>query len=178
MSILFYNELKRLVENGYIEGVDPKNIGPASIDLTLAGDVLVEDDSRPYIVRLYKKEVPNMVRIQHDGRFQLYPGDFALMKTREVFHLPNDVAGLLRLKSTPGRAGVDHAETGWLDPGFNAAPATLQVKNNLRHHTHEYEVGMPFVQAVFWRGTVVPDGASYAARGSYNKNLEVAQIGR
>ena len=178
MSILFYEELKRMVEYGHIEGVDPANIGPSSIDLTLGSDVLVEDDARPTVVRLYEKEAPNMVQLRHDGVFQIYPGGFALMKTQEIFHLPNDIAGILRLKSTPGRAGVDHAETGWLDPGFHGAPATLQIKNNTQYHVHEYKVGMPLIQAVFWRGAVVPHEVSYAVRGSYNKNLEVAQIGK
>jgi len=100
--ILTHNELTKLVRDGAIEGVTPNQINGASIDLTL-GDVFWLED-RPataHPVCLGRKEVPLMREVT--GELHLLPGEFCLAQTREVFHLPDDVAAHYMLKSSLAR---------------------------------------------------------------------------
>lgn len=175
--MLTYNQLVKLVEDGHILGVDKQYINAASIDLHLSDSFLVEDTQRPKVVDLAAKEGPPMVEAkQADGcSVVLYPGNVVLAKTIEEFNLPDDVAGLFLLRSTPGRAFLEHMHSGWADPGFHGAPLTLQLKNCLQHSCIKLTPGLRIGQMVFFRGEEVPADASYAVRGNYNQNKDIAQ---
>lgn len=166
--ILTHNELTKLVNDGAIEGVKPEQINGASIDLTL-GDVFWLED-RPataHPVRLGKKEVPLMREVT--GGLHLLPGEFCLAQTREVFHLPDDIAAHYMLKSSLARAGLQHLFAGFADPTWNGSVLTLEYVNQLRHHSLVLEPGMKCGQMVFFRGTSpVPAEHSYARVGQYN----------
>ena len=175
--MLTYNQLLKLVEDGHIIGVDKQFINAASIDLHLADGFLLEDARRPKTVDLATKDGPPMREAQpnKDGSLVLHPGEVVLAKTVEEFNLPDDVAGLFLLRSTPGRAFLDHMHTGWADPGFHGAPLTLQLKNCLQHSCIKIAPGLRIGQMVFFKGEEVPADASYAVRGNYNQNKDIAQ---
>lgn len=103
----------------------------------------------------------------------LRPGDFALAHTREIFHLPDNLAIEYKLKSSLARAGLGHLLAGWGDPGWHGAALTLELVNHLQVHDLILRPGMPIGQVVFWRGRSVPAHASYAARGQYNGDTTV-----
>ena len=173
MSILTYNELLELVDAGYIENVQPGQINGASIDLTLGDEFCREawGEGIGHVVDLSKKQAPGMV-FQKGGSVTLAPGEFCLAATREVFHLPDDVAGHYMLKSSLARAGLQHLFAGFADPTWNNSVLTLEFKNDLRHHSLKLTAGMKCGQMVFFRGSSpVPHEHSYAVRGQYNKNL-------
>ena len=170
MSLLTYNALREFVDNGHLRNVEERHINPASIDVRLADDFMIENASRPGIVDLSEKRAPNMVRAHSDeGTITLHPGEVMLASTIEYFDMPNDVAGLFVLKSTPSRAFLTNMHSGWIDPGFNGSPLTMQLKNTLQYSCLRLKAGMPIGQIVFWRGEDVPAELSYAARGSYNQ---------
>lgn len=132
MSLLTHNELAELVDDGCIEGVKPEHINGASIDLTL-GDTFWLESPMGGGVDLAAKESPEMLEVR-GAPLILEPGQFCLAETREVFHLPNDVAGHFMLKSSLARAGLQHLFAGWADPTWNSSVLTLEYYNSLQYH--------------------------------------------
>ena len=170
MSLLTHDELIVLVEEGVIQNCDPSQVNAASIDITLGNVVWSEGRSRfNDLIDLAKKETPLMLSWDiSDSSFDLSPGEFILASSREVFNLPNNIAAEYKLKSSLARAGLDHLNAGWADPGWHGSVLTLELKNVLQRHTLRIRPGMKIGQMVFFRGESVPDHASYAVRGSYN----------
>lgn len=171
--ILTHNELTALVNSGAIEGVKPEQINGASIDLTLGDVFWVEDYPFEHreLVHLGDKETPMM--LQSSGKLILKPGQFCLAQTREVFHLPDNVAAHYMLKSSLARAGLQHLFAGFADPTWNGSVLTLEYVNQLRHHSLVLEPGMKCGQMVFFRGTSpVPPEHSYAVKGQYNNDTK------
>lgn len=170
MSLLTHDELIVLVEEGVIQNCDPSQVNAASIDITLGNVVWSEGRSRfNDLIDLAKKETPLMLSWDiSDSSFDLSPGEFILASSREVFHLPNNIAAEYKLNSSLARAGLDHLNAGWADPGWHDSVLTLELKNVLQRHTLRLRPGMKIGQMVFFRGETVPDHASYAVRGSYN----------
>jgi len=175
MSLMTYNKLVDLVNNGWLENADPELINGASIDVRLGNMFLLETRAGSGVskyVDLDSKETPRMHRIALDGdeteTMHLHPGQFVLAETTEVFHLPNHVACEFKLKSSAARAGLNHSLAGWGDPGFNGATLTLELQNALESNTLLLRPGMKIGQVVFWEGEPVPTDHSYATKGRYN----------
>lgn len=171
MSLITHTELIELVEQGVIEGVEAKRINAASIDVTL-GAVLWFESEHGYLVDLADKQAPNLCRHEIGNGYALAPGEFVLAQTHERFNLPDDIAAEFRLKSSGARSGLDQALAVWCDPGWNGSVLTLELKNNLSHHSLLLRKGMPIGQMIFWRGAAVSESASYARRGRYNGDSE------
>lgn len=77
-------------------------INPASIDLKLGPEVVNLETDRGFgIVQLC-----------------IRPGDAYLASTLEYIKMPTNCAGVLYLKSSLARQGLDHALAGFVDPGF------------------------------------------------------------
>ena len=170
--LITYNGLIDLVKNGVIEGVEPERINAASVDVCL-GDVLWIESERGHIVDLAEKDAPHMTSYRlSESCYPMAPGEFVLGSTREVFHLPDDIACEFKLKSSLARSGLQHAVAGWADPGFHNSVLTLELSNCLRHHPLMLRAGMPIGQLVFFRGESVPNQASYAHRGQYCNDRE------
>ncbi|MBW2979221.1 dCTP deaminase [Candidatus Woesearchaeota archaeon] len=96
-----------------------KNIGPASIDLTL--------DNK---FRIFKKERKTTLSEKTDCKafskkvvskeLVLHPGDFALGITREKISLPENICGFLTGRSRFARLGlVVHSTAAFVHPGIN-----------------------------------------------------------
>ena len=167
--LLTYPTLRDLVRTGVLENVDENNINAASIDIRL-GDSLLVESGRPGIVDLAEREIPDMVPLPEDasGAWRLRPGQFCLVNSHEIFHLPNDLAAEFKLRSSVARAGLDHALAGWADPGWHNATLTMELRNVSQNHVVLLRPGMRIGQMVFWRGEPVPQSRSYATRGRYN----------
>lgn len=89
-------------------------INPASVDLRI---------STTEVITLQGAEHRNPERIV------LNPGDAILVCTVEYIKMPKDCAGVVYLKSSLAREGLDHALAGFVDPGFEGN-LTLEL------HTH------------------------------------------
>jgi len=174
--ILTHNELVALVESGAIEGVKPEHINGASIDITMGGTFYYEavPSSTRKTIRLANKEAPQMTRevISH---LPLAPGMWCLAETQHIFHLPDDVAAIYVLKSSMARAGLNHLNAGYCDPGWHGSALTMEFHNVLRRHSLVLHPGDKCGQMYFFRGEVVPELASYAVRGQYNGSQGVQQ---
>lgn len=173
--LLSYHELHELIKSGIIDA-NPENVNGASIDLTLANQILVETDSLQRFVSLKDKQTPLMEAIEiNENGFALMPGDFILASTNEIFHLPNDIAAEFKLKSSVARAGLNHCLAGFADPGWNNSRLTLELKNELKYHTLLLKVGMKIGQMIFYRVKPVPEQHSYSIKGRYNNTLMVTE---
>jgi len=170
MSLLTYNHLVKLVEDGVIENADPDNINGASIDVRL-GDVMRKERPVQRGVNLSLGECIDMRPVSpspRTGLWTLSPGDFALFETHERFNLPDDIAIEFKLRSSMARNGLDHALAGWGDPGWHSSTLTLELQNNAKYHWLRLAPGTRIGQIVFWRGDAVPETASYRTKGRYN----------
>ncbi len=129
MATLSREEIIKKIREGKIkiEPFDEKNVGPASIDLTLGEDF-----------RIYKKS--NSLEIKEDtdymayteprkGSITLNPGDFAIGVTKEKVSLPENLCGELSGRSRFARLGIlVHATASLVQPGINNHQV-LEIKN-------------------------------------------------
>lgn len=129
--------------DGGITPFDPDSINPASIDLRL-GDT---------IVRLHKD-----LKIKAEI-FTIQPGEAILATTLEYIKMPNDAAGVVYLKSSLARQGLDHALAGWIDPGFEGE-LTMELH---AHRSIMLYAGQRVVQLVLMK-TLGPVAKPYAGR--------------
>jgi len=177
MSLLTYTELCELVERGVIQNAEMSQVNAASIDIRL-GESMMMESVAIYRVDITDKQSPVMHSVPPwEGKWVLPPGYFALANTMEVFNLPSDIAGEYKLKSSLARSGLQHLLAGWCDPGWHGSTLTLELTNVLKHHALILRPGMKIGQMVFWRGSPVPEHASYAARGRYNRQT-AAQVSK
>lgn len=171
MSLLSYNELVELVEQGVIDA-PIENINGSSIDITLHHTLLAEAQ-RPTVINLAARD--NMhTRIKAiDCEYPLQPGEFILASSAEVFNLPRNISAEYKLKSTMARNGLEHLNAGWCDAGWNNSRLTLELKNMTRYHTILLTPGMKIGQMVFFRHPPVPANKHYGVMGQYNNQSTV-----
>lgn len=130
-------------KNIKITPFSPRNIGPASYDLTLGNEfrffkktdnVQKIDESADY------KKITTKVKA--DKGIIIRPGEFVLGITKEKISLPQDIAGWLQGRSRFARLGLTiHITASFLHPGianrqvleiFNAGPDPLLLKPNTK----------------------------------------------
>jgi deoxycytidine triphosphate deaminase len=172
MSILTHDELHAIVASGFVRGVPLAHIGAASIDLTLGSMLWVEalPSRGPNRVDLMADDTPDLepVDMLKRGYYDLQPGQFCLAASCESFHLPDDLAGQVSLRSSLARSGLTHNMAGFVDPGFCGSVITLELVNVLRFRDLRLRPGLKIAQVAFFRGLPVPRHASYATKGRYN----------
>lgn len=167
--LLAYTELVELVRAGVITNVSPEAINGTSIDVRLGNKFLIEKPfARAHTIDLAEREGPTME--DRWGSYTLAPQEFVLANTDNEFNLPDDISAQFALKSSIARAGLEHLNAGWIDPGFNGSTLTLELKNMLRYHHIALRQGMYIGQIKFFRHEAVPAEFSYAARGRYNND--------
>lgn len=178
--LLSYNQLITLVDQGFLQNVDPDCINASSIDVRLGGTLLIErvrlpEDGKEDItlrrISLAKRDPIKTVEwdFERDGNYILYPGEFILGHTMEIFNLPDNVSALYRTKSSMARVGLDVLNAGWCDPGFHNSAFTLALKNEARHHEIVLTKGVRIGQIIFFEHDSVPAHKSYATVGTYNR---------
>lgn len=105
------------------------------------------------------------------------PGAFLLGCTEEVFHLPDDIVGMVVGKSGVARAGLMVECAGLIDPGFHGQ-ITLELANLLPvNGAIELRRGMAIAQVMFMR-TDRMVGVPYGAEvlGSHYQGQEGVRI--
>ncbi|MCK5023053.1 MAG: dCTP deaminase [Candidatus Aenigmarchaeota archaeon] len=117
--------IRELMEAGklVIDPIEDKQIQPASIDLKIADEILIVKGSE-----INFGEEPEYERIKQDV-ITLPPKTHVLVRTSERIELPNDVGGIMKLRSSLSRVGVILNNAGWVDPGFKGT-LTLSVFNS------------------------------------------------
>lgn len=140
-------------------GFDPARLQPASLELTLAPDVLIErtayrrdkHGTRHQATGWHEATVCLPQCVDEHSMF-LQPGDFWLASTVEKVHIPTDLVAQVNGKSSLGRLGLTiHQTAGFIDPGFRGT-VTLEL-GNISRRAIRLTVGMPICQLVFYRMT-------------------------
>lgn len=182
-SLLSYNELQLLIDDGVITKAKPAHVNSASIDIQLGKTILIErPDPKLYRngayrrVSLKNREQLNMIPwdLEREGPYTMSPGEFILAHSVEVFHLPNNISAEYKLKSSMARIGLDHLNAGWCDAGWHGSVLTLELKNQTRSHEIVLESGILIGQVIFFLHNEVPSGKDYSARGRYNNDKSVS----
>ena len=155
MSSLVDHQIRQLCRDmGLVEPFDPELINPASIDITLGPDILVENDHGDF----------TPISIQ-DNDFYMPPGAFVLAATAEWVRVPNNLEAVFQLKSSRGREGYEHALAGYIDPGFHGR-VTLELSNLRRFKELPLRAGMRIGQLRFAKIDAIPM-RPYSVTGRY-----------
>ena len=165
--ILPDTEIRHLCEEyDMVVGWDTDLLNPASLDVRLGPDLLIEahdtPEMRPHSIRHTTPDYP----------FLLSPGHFVLGHTVELFNIPDDICARFMLKSSRAREGLEHLLAGFADPGFHSSSMTLELTNARRLHPVRLWNGMRVGQMVFELMAAAPS-RSYAQSGRYNKQASV-----
>ena len=183
MRLLSYNQLMLLIDDGVITHAKPEHVNSTSIDIQLGRKLLIErTEPQKYLegnlrrVTLKNREALHMIEwdLIHDGPYIMYPGEFILAHSEEIFHLPNNISAKYVLKSSMARIGLEHLNAGWCDAGWHGSALTLELKNMTRHHEIVIQAGDLIGQMTFYLHDEVPSDKSYAVRGRYNNDKSVS----
>lgn len=145
MHVLIDTDLHRKKEQ-LADPFDPANVNPASLDLRLGNQIRVPDPVWKHLSEDALRCLMQNGAIDHIPRWTppftfesrwLMPGDFVLCHSLEHTTLSIDEIGLLFLKSSAGRIGLEHSHAGFGDPSFagqwtwelsNIAPWPIELK--------------------------------------------------
>lgn len=159
MTILPDIEIMTLVRRSLVSPFDVDLLNPASLDVRLGSNLLIELPSTtelvPYSIAECSKEKPYM----------LQPHEFVLAETLEEFKLPDCIAGQLALKSSRAREGIEHLLAGYIDPGYQGR-LTLELQNARCLHPVPIWPGMRIAQVVFHKLSMLP-AKDYSMTGRY-----------
>ena len=132
--VLSDTTIRKRVQDGSLV-IDPlllQNIQPASVDVHLAPSLRVFRKPEPgecLDIKTNNDHLLSETTIPTDGPFLLLPATFALARTTERVHIPDDLVAQLDGKSSLGRLALFvHATAGYLDPGFRGT-ITLELTN-------------------------------------------------
>lgn len=160
--ILVDKQIRELIEQtDCIAPFDPDLLNPASLDVLLGDEILIEDCSGWHRVSI------------KDSQYVLNPNEFILACTKETFCLPNNISCEFRLKSSRAREGLGHALAVWIDPGFSDSVLTLELKNYSRYRSITLFPEMKIGQLIFHSHE--PCQISYQQTGRYNGDRSVQQ---
>lgn len=183
--LISHDEIEELLEMEVVEYSDPSLINSASLDIRLGLEILVErplptwtpNDEKLGLrrVSLKNRDPLHMIRwnLKDQGPFILYPGEFILAHSFEIFHLPNYLSAQYALKSSMARIGLEHLNAGWCDAGWYGSALTLELKNITRYHEIVLEYKDKIGQMIFFKHKTVKEEHSYASRGRYNGDKTV-----
>ena len=108
----FTQRFSRKKEHIEITPLEENQIRPASIDLTLGGDLLI-----PKVKEFFNFKEELEYDKSHVRNF-LHPDQFTLATTREYIKLSNQYCGFIVGRSSIGRASLTIENAGFIDPGF------------------------------------------------------------
>jgi dCTP deaminase len=119
---------KWLLEAGGLKPYDMECVNPASVDLRWSGRYRRALDTGVW---------SEVYKMQDHEHLVIRPGELVLMDTLETICMPSNCCGMITLKSSIGRMGLEHMHAGFFDPGFHgtgtlemygAAPWPIKIK--------------------------------------------------
>ena len=167
MSVLADWEIRSLCQaSQMVWPFDEKLLNPASLDVRLGPNLMIEVRDQPELMRI------DISERTEDDPYLLLPGEVCLAETIEQFDLPDDVSAEFVLKSSRARDFYGHMLAGWCDPGWHGSKLTLELKNERRYHPLPLYPNLKIGQMVFFRMSAIPL-KSYALTGHYNNHDSV-----
>jgi dCTP deaminase len=167
VAVLSDVDIHALVRQGLVTPFEAELVNPASLDVRLGENLLVES---PLTYHLVHRSIAGHTQ---EEPFLLQPHEFVLAETLEEFRLPDSIAGQLALKSSRAREGIEHLLAGYVDPGY-AGRLTLELQNARSMHAVPLWPGMRIGQIVFHTLTMLPS-KDYSKTGRYYGDTAVQQ---
>jgi dCTP deaminase len=161
-------EIRRLCDAGMVTPFDPSLVNPASLDVRLGHQLLIESCQSPQLV-----PYPLDQHSEADP-YLLQPGQFVLAPTLETFNLPPTTAAQFVLKSSRAREGLEHLLAGYCDPGWSGSVLTMELHCSRQLHPVKLWPGMKIGQMVFHRMAATPE-RDYSLTGRYNNDQTVME---
>lgn len=183
--LLSYTQILDLMDAGVVTNANKALINSASLDIRLGPKVLIEhcsvdNEGRRSLKRVSLKDKQQLETreydLEKDGPLVLFPGEFILAHSVEIFNLPNTISCQYVEKSSMARIGLNHLSAGWCDAGWNGSVLTLELQNITRGHEIVLHYMDKIGQMKFYRHAEVPSDKSYAIRGRYNNNKSVSGV--
>ncbi len=165
-------QIRGLLSDGLVENGMPELVNPASLDVRLGPDLLVENPEAVSYDAPDRWKLVSLADCSEDSPWWLAPGRLVLGHTIEVFHLTSSVAGQFLLKSSRAREGYENALAGWCDPGWHGSALTVEIKNFSQYHALPLYPGLKIGQIVFH--SVDRPLSCYKSTGRYNQDRGVA----
>src|SRR5690606_10130865 len=153
---LNHSQIEALIEQGHMKQTDRECINPASLDVRLGREIMLEDAPASGTAIDYRKRQPltmTTYSLPDDGII-IQPGQFCRARSSEICNFPDALAALVRIKSSMGRIGLEHMDAGFVDPGCHGS-RTLEFKSMTQHHAIHLRPGDRIGQLVFLRGDEV-----------------------
>lgn len=186
MTVLNDADIEELTHSGVIEPYNPKNLQPASYDVTLSNvyrTMLVpkRPEDPKFVVDPFDQDTLDKITERHETHepFIISPGQFLLAGTVERISVPAYLVGRIEGRSSLGRLGLAvHITAGYLDPGFSGN-LTLEMFN-ASPHSIKLTPGMRIAQVSFHRLTKYArkpyqgryQGDAEVQHSRYGKNME------
>jgi len=164
--ILCDTEIRALCEEGLVDPYEPVLVNPASLDVRLGENILIETALTSHM------QPRSIAGFTEDRPFLLHPREFILAETVETFFLPSFLAGQFALKSSRARSGIEHLMAGYCDPGWSGSKLTLELQNARALHPVKLWPGMRIGQLVFHVMSARP-AEDYSIVGRYNFDQQV-----
>lgn len=167
MTVLCDWEIRALCEaSQLVWPFRPELLNPASIDVTLGTELLVEVSDQKELIRI------DISDRTEDDPYMLMPKEFVLAHTMETFNLPAGLSAQFVLKSSRAREGFTNALAGWADPGWNGSKLTLELNNIRRHWSLPLYPNLKIGQMIFFQMSNTPIH-DYSVTGRYNNHASV-----
>ena len=106
MTILADFQIRALCESGMVTPFDPELLNPASLDLRLGSNILIESSEGPDLVPCC------IANYTPANPYRVVPGQFLLAEAEPIFNLPSCIAAQFVLKSSRAREGLQHLLAG------------------------------------------------------------------
>ncbi len=153
MAVLTRPAILRELASGRlrIEPLDPEQIGPASVDLTLSDEIrVIEGGGEPIDIHEELDYREHTRRLELRTPYRLEPGATIHGITRERIALPPDLCGLLEGRSRFARLGLMiHVTSAFVQPGVHNRQV-LEISNVSGHPLHIHP-GVRICQIVLLR---------------------------
>lgn len=153
MAVLTRSVILRELAEGrlLIDPLEPDQVGPASVDLTLSDEIrVIEGDGEPIDIHEEVDYREHTRRLELRTPFRLEPGATIHGITRERISLPPDVCGLLEGRSRFARLGLMiHVTSAFVQPGVSNRQV-LEISNVSGHPLHIHP-GVRICQLVLLR---------------------------
>ncbi|MBI4439496.1 dCTP deaminase [Candidatus Woesearchaeota archaeon] len=151
MAVLTKPVILQEIKKGSIKisPFNPKNLGPASYDLSLGNEFMVYEKEEKGIVDIeddYRKRMKNI----KTNSLLLPPYGFAIGITKEKITLPENISAWLGGRSRYARLGLQiHMTAAFIQPGISNRQA-LEIFNN-SPNTMRIKAGTKICQIIFER---------------------------
>jgi dCTP deaminase len=165
-------QIRGLLLDGVVENGLPELVNPASLDVRLGVDLLVENPDGSSYNSSDRWNLISLEDFSKDNPWWLPPGALVLGHTIEIFHFPPSITGQFLLKSSRAREGYENALAGWCDPGWNGSALTVELKNFSQYHALPLYPGLKIGQIVFH--AVDRPLSCYRTTGRYNQDRGAA----